>query len=79
MSILVVDRAGRRPLLLLSGLVTAVSTGCLGLLFYLGLSDSLDPSLDWLPLAAIILAFVGYSVGYAAVPFLVMGELLPAR
>ena len=60
-----------------SGLVMAISTGCLGFLFYLG--DSLNPSLNWLPLLTIIITFVGYSVGYAAIPFLVLGELLPSR
>ena len=36
-------------------------------------------SLRWLPLVLVIGVFVGYSVGFATIPFCIMGELLPLR
>ena len=32
-----------------------------------------------IPLAALITFMIGYSIGFATVPFILMGELLPAR
>jgi facilitated trehalose transporter len=84
-STLVVDKAGRRVLLLISGVVMAVPMASLGAFFYLtsGDPDSLDPawrsSLEWVPLVCLIVYMIGYSVGFACVPFLLLGELLPSR
>lgn len=77
-SMAVVDRAGRRTLLILSGLVMAVSLG--GLALYLSLLPSLPTSYTaWVPLLCTVTAFIGYSLGFANIPFLIMGELFPAR
>ena len=35
--------------------------------------------LGWLPLLSLIVFFIAYSGGYANVPFILMGELFPAR
>ena len=35
--------------------------------------------LGWLPLVSLMVFFASYSSGYANVPFILMGELLPAR
>jgi len=75
MSLLVVDRAGRRVLLMISGSVMAVCMA--GLATYLTLGDAVPDSLRWLPLVLVIGVFVGYSVGFATIPFCIMGELLP--
>ena len=97
MSLLVVDRAGRRVLLMISGTVMAVCMA--GLATYLTLGDAMPgedfishtliiivsyiflfaDSLRWLPLVLVIGVFVGYSVGFATIPFCIMGELLPLR
>jgi len=76
-SISLVDQAGRRPLLIISGLVMALSMGSLAL--YLNYASSVPNTWRWLPLVAIIGSFIGYSVGYATIPFCIMGEILPAR
>ena len=74
----VADRAGRRTLLILSGLVMAVSLG--GLALYLSLLPSLSTSYTaWVPLLSTVTAFIGHSLGFANIPFLIMGELFPAR
>ena len=92
-SALIVDKAGRRPLLLMSAGVMSLCMG--GLALYLTLIDSvpgqvhgnhgiifqrnISESLGWLPLMLIIGSFVGYSIGFATIPFLIMGELLPLK
>eukprot|EP00088_Acartia_fossae_P027916 TRINITY_DN2867_c0_g1_i1.p1 TRINITY_DN2867_c0_g1~~TRINITY_DN2867_c0_g1_i1.p1 ORF type:complete len:149 (-),score=0.52 TRINITY_DN2867_c0_g1_i1:79-525(-) len=68
--------AGRKPLLMISSSLMALAMGILGICFYIG-SKNLGEELGWLPLAAVVTAFIGYSIGYAGIPFLVMGELFP--
>ena len=50
---------------------------------YFYILRKVDPSvqidLSWLPLAALIIFMIGYSVGFATLPFVLMGELLPAK
>ena len=76
-SLCLMDRAGRRVLLMVSGLMMTISMSCLAL--YLTLLPSLAQSWRWLPLPLVTLAFTGYSVGFATVPLSLIGELLPAR
>jgi facilitated trehalose transporter len=75
-----VDRAGRRILLLVSGVVMAISLAALGAFFYMVeiYGQDVQQSLGWLPLASLIL-IIAYSSGFANVPFLIMGELFPAK
>jgi facilitated trehalose transporter len=76
-----VDRAGRRILLLVSGVVMAISLAALGAFFYMVeiYGQDVQQSLGWLPLASLILFIIAYSSGFANVPFLIMGELFPAK
>jgi len=76
-SISLVDQAGRRSLLMISGLVMTISMGSLAL--YLNFATSVPDTLRWLPLVSIISCFIGYSIGYATIPFSIMGEMLPVR
>merc|ERR1711892_29009 len=76
-SVSLVDRAGRRPLLIISGLVMTVSMGSLTVFLYY--KSSVPEAWHWFPLVSIIGSFVGYSIGYATIPFCVMGEILPTR
>ena len=85
-SMFLVDRAGRRVLLLLSGFFMAVSLAALGAFFYLKNAaatpadqQQLVDSLGWLPLASLILFIIAYSFGYANVPFLIMAEIFPTK
>lgn len=84
-SAFIVDKAGRRILLLLSGIIMSISMAALGAFFYIfsEANEPVDPDLrdklGWLPLTSLIVFMTGYSIGYASVPFLLLGELLPAR
>ena len=35
--------------------------------------------LEWLPVVGLVFFMVGYSVGFATVPFVLLGELLPTK
>ena len=75
------DKAGRRILLIVSGTIMALSLTTLGLYFYIiyEIDPSIEESLSWLPLATLTIFMIGYSVGFATLPFLLMGELLPSK
>ena len=83
-SILVIDKSGRRVLLLISGIVMALPLATLGAFFYVfsnpdTYDDDLHSKLEWIPLFCLIVYMIGYSIGFACVPFLLLGEMLPAR
>ena len=35
--------------------------------------------LEWLPVVGLVFFMVGYSVGFATVPFVLLGEMLPTK
>ena len=81
-----VDRFGRRILLIASGIFMAASLCVLATFFYLSELWSDDDihadtiaAVQWLPLASLISFIVSYSIGYSAIPFLIMGEIFPSR
>lgn len=75
-STLVVDKLGRRILLLASGCAMAVATTAIGVYFYLQSQDETQvESLGWLPVASLCIFIIMFSMGYGPVPWLMMGEL----
>uniref|UniRef100_A0A0P5NG88 Sugar transporter n=1 Tax=Daphnia magna TaxID=35525 RepID=A0A0P5NG88_9CRUS len=77
-----VDRYGRRILLLGSASIVSCSLAAMGSFFYM--QDQWGPELateklGWLPLLSLIVFFIAFSGGYANVPFILMGEMFPAR
>ncbi|XP_068083621.1 facilitated trehalose transporter Tret1-like [Anabrus simplex] len=78
-SSLLVDRAGRRPLLLLS------SAGCslcmIGLGIYFLYAPVIDKSIniDWIPLALMIIYIMMFMAGLGPLPWAVAGEILPSN
>ncbi|KAJ1526330.1 hypothetical protein ONE63_009479 [Megalurothrips usitatus] len=78
LSVLVIDKTGRRPLLLASGAITALAMALVGTYFYLHERGQAQ-GLGLLPVGSLVLFMVGFSIGYANIPFLLMGELLPVR
>ena len=74
-----VDRFGRRLLLIISSLGMAVSLTCLGLHFKL-LDLGYDPaSLTWLPCSCLIVFIVSYSGGCGCIPSTLVGELFSPK
>lgn len=76
---LIVDRAGRKPLLMISTGVMSVSLIALGFYFRQKASNSDVSSLGWLPLTSLIVFMVAFSIGLGPVPWMLMGELFSAE
>ncbi|XP_052132042.1 facilitated trehalose transporter Tret1-2 homolog [Frankliniella occidentalis] len=76
----VIDRAGRRPLLLVSALCNATAMAAAGAFFFLrdvlGEGDA-AARLTWLPLASLMVFMVSTNLGTTTVPWVMIGELLP--
>ncbi|XP_071440997.1 facilitated trehalose transporter Tret1-like [Hetaerina americana] len=71
---ILVDRAGRRPLLLLSCGVTAISLVALGIHSYLD-ARSQASQLGWLPVTSLMVYITTYCLGLGPLPWVVLGEL----
>lgn len=77
---LVVDRLGRRMLLLLSIIVMTLSTFTLGLYFYLKNDAHEDVSdIGWLPLLSLSCYVVIFSLGFGPIPWMLMAEIFPSK
>ncbi|KAJ8867314.1 hypothetical protein PR048_031115 [Dryococelus australis] len=74
---LLVDRLGRRFLLMFSSCVLVLSLTVLGGYFYVKELALLRPEYTWVPLASAVLYVVAYSVSLGPLPWTVMAELLP--
>lgn len=75
-STMIVDRVGRRILLLISDSVMALCTLALGIFFYMKdqNKDSVT-SLGWLPILSLCVFIISFSLGLGPVPWLMMGTL----
>uniref|UniRef100_A0AAU6W8N6 Trehalose transporter n=1 Tax=Hyphantria cunea TaxID=39466 RepID=A0AAU6W8N6_HYPCU len=76
-STMLVDRAGRRPLLLISAAIMSLSMFSMGSAFYFQLRDS--AWLGYLPIISLVVYMWGFSLGFGGLPFLLLGELFPAH
>ncbi|XP_058789529.1 facilitated trehalose transporter Tret1-like [Phymastichus coffea] len=75
-----IDKLGRRVLLMASGLGVTVALAGLGLHYFLLGNARVDPvSMQWLPVASIVLFVITYTVGFLTVPSTVLGEMFPAN
>ncbi|XP_069798837.1 solute carrier family 2, facilitated glucose transporter member 8 [Dendropsophus ebraccatus] len=92
---LIIDRAGRKVLLIISGFVMAVSTTLFGVYFRIHVahvnnssSDLMSPAdtvigpadpLAWLALLSMGLFIAGFAIGWGPIPWLLMSEIFPLR
>ncbi|XP_017148830.1 facilitated trehalose transporter Tret1-2 homolog [Drosophila miranda] len=75
-AVAIMDKAGRRILLLISGVVMAITTCLMGVYFQMSESDPDSVvGLGWLPIVSICIFIVFFSIGFGPVPWLVMAEL----
>lgn len=78
-SSIVVDKLGRRILLLLSSSIMAVCTILLGVYFYLAAQpDQSTESIGWLPIVSLCVFIVMFSIGFGPIPWMMVGELFAA-
>ncbi|KAL8174796.1 UNVERIFIED_CONTAM: Solute carrier 2 (Facilitated glucose transporter) member 8 [Gekko kuhli] len=91
---LFMDRTGRKILLVVSGIVMAISAGVFGIYFKItapspgnsSLIDLLNPTLmeeehhlSWLAVLSLGLFIMGFALGWGPIPWLVMSEIFPLR
>ncbi|KMQ96530.1 facilitated trehalose transporter tret1-like protein [Lasius niger] len=79
---LIVDRSGRRLLLVFSGVGETVSLGALGLYFYLKEvqhADEVVAQISWLPVVSLVIFIATYCVGWGPLPWAVMGEMFASN
>ncbi|XP_031635409.1 facilitated trehalose transporter Tret1-like [Contarinia nasturtii] len=75
-SSMIVDKLGRRLLLLPSTIVLTLSTFTLGIYFYMR-DQNVDSVADigWLPIVAVCSYIILFSIGIGPIPWIMMGEL----
>lgn len=78
-STLLVDKAGRRVLLLISSSVMATCLTVLGLCFHLQEHGYDVSSISWLPLASVAVFIIVFSMGFGPIPWIMLGELFPSN
>lgn len=74
-SSLIVDKAGRRLLLLPSIITMAVTTTLLGLYFYLKENGTDVSALGVIPVILVCVFIILFSLGFGPIPWMMMGEL----
>lgn len=75
---LIVDRLGRRIILLVSAGGMAICLGFLGLFFLLDHQKAeIVSSLGWLPIVSLVGFVIVYCIGFGPLPWAVMGEMFP--
>uniref|UniRef100_A0A3Q3X2P3 Solute carrier family 2, facilitated glucose transporter member 8 n=1 Tax=Mola mola TaxID=94237 RepID=A0A3Q3X2P3_MOLML len=93
-AVLIMDRAGRKVLLIISGVSMAISTTAFGIYFYLisrqhiptssshamlAASEAAHTDLAWLALASMAVFITGFALGWGPVPWLIMSEIFPIK
>lgn len=72
----VIDKAGRKILLLLSLIFMTICLSSLGLFFFL---QNLNPenvtSLAWLPLTSLSIYVIAFSIGFGPIPWVIFSEI----
>lgn len=75
-SSLIVDKLGRKILLLGSSLVMGICQIVLGTFFYLKLDKNMDlSSYGMIPIVALCIVFLSFSLGFGPIPWMICGEL----
>ncbi|XP_046825430.1 facilitated trehalose transporter Tret1-like isoform X2 [Vespa crabro] len=75
----VIDKLGRKMLLYISGVSMVITLVSLGSYFYINTGDTDVSNIGWIPLISLIIYVIGFSLGFGPIPWLMMGEILPAR
>ncbi|XP_025835796.1 facilitated trehalose transporter Tret1-like [Agrilus planipennis] len=74
----VVDRWGRKPLLIISCIFSAISMFVLGAYFYINETKSFNMApVSWLPLTILVVFQISITIGISPVPQVIISELYP--
>lgn len=69
------DRCGRKPLLIISGVLHVISLSVLGLTFYIVHSNpELGPKYGFIALISLMVFVAGFALGYGCLPFTMISE-----
>ncbi|KAH8382581.1 hypothetical protein KR009_004198 [Drosophila setifemur] len=74
-SSLMIERAGRKMLLIFSSTVMTICLAMLGAYFNMKEGGKDVSAIGWLPLLCVAFFIISFSVGYGPIPWLMMGEL----
>lgn len=80
MATVLIDRLGRKILLYISSISMMITLFTLGTFFFV--QEYLHynvGSFGWLPLVSFVVYVIGFSLGFGPIPWLMMGEILPAK
>lgn len=73
---MVIDKLGRRIMLLISVAIMAVCSILLGIFFFLSQRNPADvENLGWLPIVSLSIFIVMFSIGFGPIPWVMIGEL----
>lgn len=77
---IVIEKVGRRPLLISSTLGGSVPLLSLGIFFYLKKNNSpIVDSISWLPIVSVLVFIITYSLGLGVIPTSIMSEIFPSN
>ncbi len=76
--VLLVDKLGRKPMLISSGFLNCISCFTLGLFYYLYEEQNMT-NISWLPIVSLVVYGFGFSMGWGPVAWLVANEIIPLR
>lgn len=76
----IVDRAGRKILLIISSSLMSVSLTVLGTYYYISSGDKVfQIHYDWIPLCSLISFLFAFALGFGSIPALMAAEMIPLR
>lgn len=78
-STLVVDRLGRKILLLSSIIVMGICTLLIGAFFFMKENQYDVSSIGFIPLVSMCLFLILFSIGFGPIPWMLIGEIFPAQ
>ncbi|CAH0555866.1 unnamed protein product [Brassicogethes aeneus] len=76
---LLVDRKGRKFLLICSASGMVVSQAILGVYFYLKDKKYTLDSVSWLPIICLVVFTITFNIGFGPLPFTITSEILPSN
>jgi len=76
---LLVDRLGRKILLITSGVGHTVSLGVLGIYYFVNkdLKPEVESSSGWIPIVCLVVFIISFSIGFGPIPWLMIAEMTP--